>query len=286
MDLKPATTFNQQLELLRDKNIIITDEASCIDFLSKVNYYRLSGYYLPYIDRATGSCFQRTYFARIVQIYRFDTALRNLVFSAIERIEIYLRAQFANYHALKYGPEGYLDPNNYNEKHDNVSFQEYIEKCKKENEKTLIVVHHNNKYDGHFPLWVIIEFFSMGTLSYFYRGMKNNDKAKLANKLYGTNYQTIDSWLRCITDLRNYCAHYARIYYVKFPAIPRMPTGESYKPSRRIFAQLYLLKLMYPDKANWDKEFLTPLKVIMSEYSKSISLNHIDFPDNWESLLK
>lgn len=41
---------------------------------------------------------------------------------------------------------------------------------------TPVVRHHMNKYDGHFPIWVIIEYFSLGTLSYFYRGMKNNDK--------------------------------------------------------------------------------------------------------------
>ena len=56
------------------------------------------------------------------------------------------------------------------------------------------------KYNGHFPIWVIIEFFSFGTLSYFYRGMKNNDKAAIAANLYSINYQTLDSWIQdCIT---------------------------------------------------------------------------------------
>ena len=57
----------------------------------------------------------------------------------------------------------------------------------------------------------------MGMLSYFYRGMKNKDKATIAQSLYGVNYQTLESWLRCMTDLRNRCAHYSRIYYWVFP---------------------------------------------------------------------
>lgn len=35
MELKKPTTFEEQVKLLREKNIIIIDEASCIDFLSK-----------------------------------------------------------------------------------------------------------------------------------------------------------------------------------------------------------------------------------------------------------
>lgn len=43
MELKKPTTFEEQVELLKKKNIIISDKSSCIDFLSKTNYYRLTG---------------------------------------------------------------------------------------------------------------------------------------------------------------------------------------------------------------------------------------------------
>ncbi|WP_243175966.1 Abi family protein [Dorea hominis] len=33
---------------------------------------------------------------------------------------------------------------------------------------TSVVQHHKEKYGGNFPIWVIVEFFSMGMLSYFY----------------------------------------------------------------------------------------------------------------------
>ena len=65
---------------------------------------------------------------------------------------------------------------NYNERHNHPAFLQKINSCIRENSKTPVVRHHMNKYDGHFPIWVIIEYFSLGTLSYFYRGMKNNDK--------------------------------------------------------------------------------------------------------------
>ena len=72
MELKKPTTFEEQAELLKKKNIIITDKASCMDFLSKTNYYRLSGYYLPFIRKEEEKCFIAIEFERIQNIYMFD----------------------------------------------------------------------------------------------------------------------------------------------------------------------------------------------------------------------
>lgn len=208
-----------------------------------------------------------------------------LILSTIEQIEIFLRTQMAYYHSHKYGPDGYMSPETYNKKHDHVLFSKHIASCISENRKSLIVRHHMQKYEGKFPLWVIIEFFSMGMLSHFYRGMKNPDKAALARSLYGVNYQTVDSWLRCLTDLRNRCAHYSRLYYVKFPAIPKMPKGSSYTPTRRLFAQLYMLKLMYPADSDWNENFLKPLTKLLKKYKPYISQKHLDFPYHWKTIL-
>jgi len=45
-----------------------------------------------------------------------------------------------------------------------------------ENRRTLVVKHHQGKYGGQFPIWVIIEFFSMGMLSYCYSDLKSEDQ--------------------------------------------------------------------------------------------------------------
>lgn len=63
-----------------------------------------------------------TSFAAVSRIYEFDRKLRNLLFSTIEEIEIYLRTQFAYYHAHKYGPLGYLNPDNFNQNHKHENF--------------------------------------------------------------------------------------------------------------------------------------------------------------------
>ncbi len=51
MELKKPTTYDQQVELLKNKGIVIENEESCKRFLSRVNYYHFSGYVLPYMNR-------------------------------------------------------------------------------------------------------------------------------------------------------------------------------------------------------------------------------------------
>lgn len=286
MELKKPTSFEEQVALLQEKNIIVTDKSACIDFLSKTNYYRFSGYFLPYMHKNEGRCFISINFEQFQEIYSFDAKLRNLISGAIEKIEVYLRTQLAYYHAHHYGAEGYMDKNSFNSRHNHQAFLKHINSCISENKNTLVVQHHIHHYEGHFPIWVIIDYFPVGMLSYFYRGMKNRDKAYIAKTLYGVNYQTLESWLRCLTDLRNRCAHYSRLYYWIFPALPKMPPSEKYVPTRRLFAQLYMLKLLYPATEDWNQEFLKPLTKLMKTYKDSISKKHIDFPYRWKSMLQ
>jgi abortive infection bacteriophage resistance protein len=46
--MKPATTYTEQMEILKTRDIVIDDEAFCLDILSQLNYYRLTAYMLPF----------------------------------------------------------------------------------------------------------------------------------------------------------------------------------------------------------------------------------------------
>lgn len=285
MQLKESKTYDEQVEILVNKGLEIDDSSEVKAFLNLVNYYRFSGYFLPFIDRDSKTFFYGISFERLKNIYYFDADLRNLIMGAIDEIEIYLKSQISYYHSQKYGAEGYLDSKNYNKNHNHDAFIKRVDSCVDENKRTLVIKHHVNNYGGHFPLWVLIEYFSIGMLSYFYRDLKNNDKAAIAREVYGVNYQVLDSWFRCITDLRNKCAHYSRLYYWIFTAMPKMPQGEKYVPTRRLFAQLYMLKMMYPDHQRWNDNFVKPLSALMRKYKPYLCKSHIDFPYRWKSML-
>ena len=121
-------------------------------------------------------------FERVYHIYEFDRRLRNLLFSAIEVIEISLRARLAYFHSEKYGPLGYLDASFFNSKHNAEKFKANLNREIENNKKVLFVKHHLEHYDGKFPLWVVCELFTFGMLSYFYNDLTTADKPKQKNK--------------------------------------------------------------------------------------------------------
>ena len=253
MELKPATTFDEQLDLLEKRNCFISDPVFCKQVLQRINYYRFSAYFLPFRTES-GMYKEGTSFHRVYRIYEFDRKMRQILFSAIEQVELYFRTQLAYFHAHKYGPLGYMDAANYGQKHDHVRFQQLFNEEVRRNRKILFVKHHLEKYAGNFPVWVATELFSFGMLSYFYGDMRTPDKKELARMLYGTTYHNLDSWLRCCTDLRNICAHYGRLYYRIFSAVPVTPDGFPIELGRRLFDNIVMLKFLYPDSERWNSE--------------------------------
>lgn len=284
--LKQPTTYSQQVFRLQARNVIITHPAACEIFLSRVNYYRLMGYLLPFVSKPSELCTSPIEFEKLVAIYNFDTEIRNLIALAIEKIEIYLRTQLAYRYSHQYGSDGYMIPSNFNHKHNHEVYLRLIDKCIQDNAKSPVIRHHIDVYNGKFPLWVIIDYFSLGMLSHFYTDLKNRDKSKMAAETYGVSYQVLSSWLRCLTDLRNRCAHYSRLYYWSFPAVPAIPQKNSFIADRKLYSQLYMLKLMYPEKERWNNDFLQPLIRLMKRYSPYIDKVHIGFPYRWKHILQ
>ncbi len=224
-------------------------------------------------------------FERIVHIYGFDRRLRHLIFAAIEDVEIHLRSAFSYYHAHKYGAEGYLVGGNFSDKHDAQRFKDKLQREIENNKNAPYVKHHIERYGNRFPLWVACELFSFGMLSYFYADLKTQDAKRLAAKLYHTIPKNIKSWLRCCTDLRNICAHYGRLYYRKFSAIPAAMELQPMQ-QRSLFGAILALRALHPHSQKWNNEFIAGLQAILEQYNADICLEHIGFPDDWLEKLR
>jgi len=280
-NVKPPITYEQQIAKLRSRGCIINNENDAIEILSKVNYYRLSAYFLPF-KKQDDTYVQGTNFYTIYHIYEFDRKLRNIFFSAIEEIEIYLRAGLAYYHAHKYGALGYLNEKNYYPKHKHQDFLNKVEAEKDKRKKEPFVEHHKINKGDQFPIWVIIELFSFGMLSFFYSDLPVNDQKTIARSLFKTHQKTLRSWLICCTDIRNSCAHFGRLYYKSFSSIPNGIPELDYKNNRSLFGVTMTLKSLYPDMNKWNVEILKTITSLINEYQEEIQLNHIGFPDDWK----
>jgi abortive infection bacteriophage resistance protein len=283
--IKPFLSYDEQLEKLSSHGCHIEDVLFARTVLSRINYYRFSAYFLPF-KQTDGNYKPGTSFETACRIYEFDRKLRTVLFSAVARIEVFLRSQFAYYHTEHYGPLGYLDSTGFRDKdHDHIRFIKQITDAIKKNEKVLFVQHHIQNYHSQFPLWVITELFTFGMLSRFYADLHTKDQKRLAKNLFGLNPKTLISWLRCCTDLRNNCAHHGRLYFRVFPATPAGLLELEQNDKQRIFGMLMILKVLYPDRDGWQKEVVNEVNDLIREYQPDVKLPHIGFPQNWQDLL-
>ena len=173
--LKQPATYKQQIGKLREHGCEVSDDTFCAEILEKVSYYRLSAYFLPF-RIASGKYKPGTDFTKVYQLYEYDRKMRRLLFSVVEELEVYLRAQLSYFHAHKYGADGYMNPANFNSRHNPDRFNERINDLLKSNSNTAFVKHHMAKYGGQFPLWALSELFTFGMLSYFYADMVTADQ--------------------------------------------------------------------------------------------------------------
>ena len=281
--LKKPTTYQEQIALLKSRNIQIDDSVRCAAVLENVNYYRFTAYFLPF-KQSDGLYREGTQFVQVYQIYEFDRKLRSVLFAALEEIEIYLRAKFAYFHAHKYGAEGYMDTSNFSPAHQEEKFKENLNREIANNKRAAFVAHHQEKYEGHFPIWVVVELFTFGMLSRFYSDLKTCDQKQLAKDLYGTTPKNVASWLRCCTDLRNICAHYGRLYYRKCPATPANVEADTMQ-KMQLWGAVLAVRALYPSSEKWNHEVLPRISALLEEYAGSVALEHIGFPDDWEEKL-
>ncbi len=143
-EVKPHLSYDEQINRLCSKGCVINDTDFCKSVLENVGYYRLSAYFLPF-KKEDGSYEKDLTFERIWHIYEFDRKLRNILFAALEVIEISFRARLAYDHSKKYGPLGYLAPSTFNRRHNSERFKENLRREAENNKKVLFVKHHIDK---------------------------------------------------------------------------------------------------------------------------------------------
>lgn len=290
MEIKEFKDYKSQVARLIEHGCEdITSEEYAIDVLKRVNYYRLTAYFLPFRDNDTQKYdSSKVSLEKIYAIYQFDSELRLLLMGFLEEIELYFRTQIAYNHAEQFGALAYKQSENFNKFHKHDEFISSLERELNYRAKDPVYKHHQYKYGGNFPLWVLVEFFSFGMTSKFYADSPNSVQDIIAKDLKLKTSQ-VRTYLEVAVVLRNYCAHYSRLYYRNFTKIPgQLPAfmHENLKIKNRLMAQLYAIKQLYLNGEKWNNEFIPKLNILFKKYEDSIHLHHIGFTEEWERILE
>ena len=205
-------TIEEQIDNLKNIGLIIEDDEYARKILNDISYFRLIKAYSLNLKKKNGRYIEGTKFSEIVDLYLFNANFRQLIFPEIEKIEINIRCRVANYFSEHYGNFGYLESKNFSVEEYHVQFLKDIKEEVRRNSKAPFVRNFRENYEGvYLPIYALMEVFSFGTLSKFFKNMHNADKKEIA-KTFKVGYTYIESWLEFFSYVRNICAHYGRLY--------------------------------------------------------------------------
>lgn len=157
--IKSFKTYADQVCILKDRGMIIDDPQMAKTILSTINYYRLSGYWYPFMDKSHSHFIQKISFQDILELYNYDMRLRMYLFNQLSKIEIAFRTLIG--HELgKYDEQIYLKPDllgtcALNKKY----YSQWIKRYNKSlsDSKEQFVKHHKEHYGGILPIWAAVE---------------------------------------------------------------------------------------------------------------------------------
>ncbi|MCF1450530.1 Abi family protein [Agrobacterium vitis] len=294
----------------------ITDIDKAKACLDRIGYYRLSAYWYPFRKSTEGTgpdgnpvtivlddFKDGADFTTAIDLYVFDKKLRLLVIDAVERVEIALRTDIALLLGTK-SPQAHRLPKflhgNFARRPKPGSLNtKHHEWLARQDDKFMssredFAKHFKERYPGeHPPIWIAVELWDFGLLSNFYGGMDYVDMDKIARN-YGipNGGRVMKSWIHCLNDVRNNCAHHSRLWNKPLVNRPTWPTPgtiaqlvhvDSYATTR-LYAALAILNIMLQTvnpTSTWCKRLIEHLHTLPK--SPYWSLQSMGFPTNWEA---
>ena len=312
MATKQWLSLNAQIARLEERGMTIADRDYAQRWLAHVGYYRLSGYWHPYRLRdsagtVTDQFAPGTTFADIADLYEFDRHLKNLLLSAVERIEVAMRSRIG-YALGRHGAMAYLDHTPFDERFlksgDHLDWvSTVITRAQRRKSKDPFIAHHFANYHGQIPIWALTEVLDFADISKVYKGMNTGDRDDIARDLGVVGVRGRDharpgdilaSFLEHITVVRNICAHHSRLWnrnLTKNIGTGRLASMDSFQglakdQDQSVFASLcvagHLLQAISPG-STWVPRVAELVTTRLGPIAMR-SEREMGFPTGWQSL--
>lgn len=221
----------------------VVDRPAALLTLSRISYYRLSGYWLPFKLR-DDTFAPGTKFEAAVALYDFDRRLRLLMLDAVERAEIALRTQITYHLAHAHGTFAQTDPTSFRPEFDHARwYSEHLAEVQRAKER--FIEHFKTEYEGfpRVPLWMASEVMSFGALSQMFKHLRPEIQDPIAAS-WRVHRRVATSWCHTITYVRNVCAHHGRLWNRELSIAPMLPKEAKWQAVRpkRAYAILCMLR--------------------------------------------
>lgn len=282
---KDAKTIDEQIQLLINRNLIIENMENARNILFTINYYNFTGYLFD--CKENDGSYKNITFEQAYSMYLCDKRLKSILLYAIEIIEHNIKTKLAYFIAHEIAPTGYLDAGNFSDDDEHKRLIYNFNKAVKRNKNIPFVKHHIVKYNRMFPIWVAVELFTFGMVWNCYKYIKVPIKKSIA-KEFNTGIRQLESWIECISYLRNLSAHYMRLYNFNVQKTPKECNRNfvDFKRTYKIYDIVYVMKFLMPDPDEWNNYIIPTLSQVFEKYESDIDIRAYGFPEGWELQLK
>lgn len=225
--IKPFLTLDEQVDLLRQRGMLIDDKASARQVLLSNNYYNIINGYSKFFPMTDDCYINHTSFDEVMRLYLLDIELKQAFLKAILAAESHLKSVFAYrfaeaYHDVRYS---YLDIACYDSDKVLSAVQTIHRLSGIINRQREIagssIRHYVNTY-GNVPIWVLVNYIDFGDLRYMianaHKPIQNSSAHDMTDFLrqnrpdiaiFPPEYMV--DLLKNVNEVRNVCAHNNRL---------------------------------------------------------------------------
>ena len=218
MNKKTFKTLDEQIEILKNKGLIINDEEKAKEILFRENYFFVNGYrHLFQRENLDSKFIAGTTFEELYGAFIFDRNIRNIMFKYILIVENNVKSIIGYQLSRKYGykEKEYLNPKNFSQ--DNIKIRQVYDVLNKVKRQMRVngiqhaaTSHYMTNY-GYVPMWILVKVLSFGIISELYSILKIEDQIAISS-FYKINSSTLMVNLQLLSNFRNLCAHEDILY--------------------------------------------------------------------------
>ena len=294
---KEFKTYNEQIELLKNKRLNIGDERQAIEILKNISYFALiNGYKRPF-KGDNGNYRSDACFDDIVKLYDFDEKLRFFLLRQLLAVETRIKSSISYNFTQNYKvPNAYFDVNNFDYHGKNITdINKLVSILQGIHSDTShpYIDHYQKKHNGNIPLWVIINAMTFGQVSKMYSLLKAREQQCICGDFGIASQREMRSALDILTLFRNVCAHNERLYDFKTqrqivkryiePLAQCDPDPDYNNMGKKLFGALAFCSFIAPDRniLNDFKQLVNSSDIMKNQRLRDRLIAKMGIPVNW-----
>lgn len=284
---QPQISVDEQIHLLKSEGLSFQDERRAIHLLENISMFRMKSYLRPFKQYPSNQFKAGSTFENAYNIYKFDSELRKMIYSELEKIEVSFRTQLSLVMSNAAGIYWFENASNFRDANRHASLLRSLQEELHRSDDEAIVTFQRGYSNTFPPTWMTFEISSFGTLSMMYRYLKAGQARRQLAKFYGLSDTVMESWLHSIVYVRNICAHHSRLWNRRLSInamIPRhthLPFIEIPDDTKKVYYTLAII-LYFLQTINPNSTFASRFKTLLAKYPH-IDVEAMGFPANWES---